>query len=133
MLEKYCYKSTAINDFISDFTSGKKFATHFINVLSDKVWKNYVLKCNNQCLGIKIKIKQLTNEERSVLINLHKDCPAQRYIAKKFNKRQIKICKVTADYNKENRFIRKKRQGRPKTTTDSVDKRFYDSSNSGTF
>lgn len=79
------------------------------------------------------KFKQLTDEERKILINLFKDGHSQRYIIEKLNKSQASIWKVINAYTKENRVSRKLRPGRPKITSERIDKRILEISNSNPF
>lgn len=79
------------------------------------------------------KFKQLTGEERKIIINLFKDGHTQRYIAEKLNKSQTSICKVISIYKVEKRVSRKSRPGRPKITAERVDKRILEISNSDPF
>lgn len=76
------------------------------------------------------KFKQLTCEERRIVIKMHKEGNSYRKIAKFFDKTPACIFKIVAAYKRDGRVSVLCRSGRPKVTTNRIDKRIVNISTS---
>nr|XP_012151015.1 PREDICTED: uncharacterized protein LOC105663861 [Megachile rotundata] len=77
--------------------------------------------------------KQLTNEERKIVIHMHNEGNSYRKIAKFFAKTPAAIFKIIAAYKKDGRVSVGQRSGRPKCTTIRTDKKIINMSMASSF